>query len=569
MTYARTILHVIGSLLSIVLLVNLAAASAPTTAPAKGDLAAVSQLIEALSNADSTVRETATQKLEQLGLTARPALVKAIRSNNPEQRSRAAAVLMKLPWYVPGDPPEVRRYLGEYGKFEVERRKMLVVDLYKKQRARSIDALLRLLVEEPSDEVRWQIVSVLVREDEEELSRKLRGMDLGSDDPPVLRLAAQAWYYLDKPKALEMCRRALEADALNPSSDLALRINPPGQKRPETLERQLDFCAELLISDAVAEKKFDEAAKWLRRQVPREPADERYALAKLMALHVYFGPLKGVEEDLKTWGAKTDAAPATQGAMARENIFAAMNLSSDERLMAAYFLLENKLLDAAEQEAKAAADLPLLSDEARLGRDIRVNIILGLLYGAKDQDEAAAEALAKAVSVAPGQLWRSEADIWSEIWWRRARAAAKKGDKALVDKHVESLKQYTPTGTDTAIEIVTWLKTNGREKDGRELFERVFLTTREQMDQSDPTSNNDLAWLCARCDERLRDALELARKAVAARPENAAYLDTLAEVNFRLGKSEEAIKLEKKALELRPGDEFMLKQLKRFEGGEK
>jgi tetratricopeptide (TPR) repeat protein len=555
-------------LASAVISIVLVAATGPATAPAKGDDATVSKLIESLSNADSTVRETATKQLEEMGAPARPALVKAIRSNNPEQRSRAAAVLMKLPWYASGDAPEVRRYLSEYGKLEVERRKVLVVDMYRKQRGRAIDALLRLLSEEPSDEVRWQIVALLSREDEEEFYRKLRGMDLGADDPPVLRLAAQAWYYLDKPKALELCRRALEADARNPSSDSALRINDPARRRPEVFERQLDFCAEVLIADAVGEKKFDEAAKWLRRQIPREPADERYALAKLTALHVYFGPLKGVEDDVKTWGAKGDQAPATQPvaapALTREKVLAAMNLSADERLIAAYFLLESKFYDQAEQEAKAAADMPLLSDEARLGRDIRLNIIFGLLYGARDQDEAAADALAKAVSVAPGQLWRSEADLWSEIWWRRARAAAKKGDKALVDKHVESLKQYTPTGTDTAIEIVNWLKSSGREKDGKELFERVFLTTREQMDSNDPTSLNDLAWLCARCEERLNDGLELAQKAVAARPENAAYLDTLAEVNFRLGKREEAVKLESKALELRPGDEFMLKQLERF-----
>ena len=252
-----------------------------------------------------------------------------------------------------------------------------------------------------------------------------------------------------------------------------------------------------------------------------------------------------------------------------------MNLSADERLVGAYFLMEHKYYEQAEQEAKGAAAMPVPLDEARLQRDVRVSIILGLLYGAQNKDEPAAEALAQAVTIAPRAnlgLWRTEADLWAEVYWRRARAADKKGDAPAAAKHVESLRQYTPAASDTAIEIVNWLKASGRVKDGKDLFERVYAASREQIEAtggSDPTAMNDLAWLCARCDERLNEAVELANKAVAAKPENAAYLDTAAEANFKLGKRDEAIKLESKALALRPEDEFMHKQVERFKGEKK
>jgi len=78
---------------------------------------------------------------------------------------------------------------------------------------------------------------------------------------------------------------------------------------------------------------------------------------------------------------------------------------------------------------------------------------------------------------------------------------------------------------------------------------------------------NDLAWLCARVDERLDDAVKLAREAVEAQPENAAFLDTLGEAYFRAGKIDEAIATEQRALDLEPDNTFMKQQIERFRAG--
>jgi predicted Zn-dependent protease len=67
----------------------------------------------------------------------------------------------------------------------------------------------------------------------------------------------------------------------------------------------------------------------------------------------------------------------------------------------------------------------------------------------------------------------------------------------------------------------------------------------------------------------LEQAERNAERAIGAKPENYAYLDTAAEVKFRLGKVEEAIALEERALALKPGDEFIEGQLRRFRAGRK
>jgi tetratricopeptide (TPR) repeat protein len=78
---------------------------------------------------------------------------------------------------------------------------------------------------------------------------------------------------------------------------------------------------------------------------------------------------------------------------------------------------------------------------------------------------------------------------------------------------------------------------------------------------------NNLAWLCARCDERLDEALELSSRAIEEMPQNFAYLDTAAEANFRKGNPAKAVELEEFALTFRPKDTFMIEQLERFRKG--
>ena len=79
---------------------------------------------------------------------------------------------------------------------------------------------------------------------------------------------------------------------------------------------------------------------------------------------------------------------------------------------------------------------------------------------------------------------------------------------------------------------------------------------------------NDLAWLYAQGNKDLDYALELAEQAIAQSPDNSAYLDTKAEILYRLDRTDEAAAIEEKLLADDPSSEYFRSQLERFQGGE-
>ncbi|HMC10602.1 MAG TPA: hypothetical protein VKH44_04905, partial [Pirellulaceae bacterium] len=73
------------------------------------------------------------------------------------------------------------------------------------------------------------------------------------------------------------------------------------------------------------------------------------------------------------------------------------------------------------------------------------------------------------------------------------------------------------------------------------------------------------AWLCAISHRKLDEAQRLAELAVKLDPDQAAYVDTLAEVYFQQGKREAAVELSRRAVELSPNGAEMKRRLKHFE----
>jgi tetratricopeptide (TPR) repeat protein len=116
--------------------------------------------------------------------------------------------------------------------------------------------------------------------------------------------------------------------------------------------------------------------------------------------------------------------------------------------------------------------------------------------------------------------------------------------------------------------MIEWLQQSGRVADAKVMFEKVHIQSSAKLeaapDDEKAGMQNDLAWLCARVGERLDEAVKLATEAVEAQPDNAAFIDTLAEACFRAGKIEEAIAYEQRALEIEPDNTFMKEQIARF-----
>ncbi|MGQ9603942.1 MAG: DUF1028 domain-containing protein [bacterium] len=75
---------------------------------------------------------------------------------------------------------------------------------------------------------------------------------------------------------------------------------------------------------------------------------------------------------------------------------------------------------------------------------------------------------------------------------------------------------------------------------------------------------NNLAWVCATSNIFLEESLKAAERAVLLMPDAPHILDTLAEVQFRLGMVEESVSTIKKAMELDPESQYYRDQLHRF-----
>lgn len=153
--------------------------------------------------------------------------------------------------------------------------------------------------------------------------------------------------------------------------------------------------------------------------------------------------------------------------------------------------------------------------------------------------------------------------LWGEIYWHYLRAAVSRSDQKEINRRMEQLLGTKPTDTDIAIDVVPLLRKMGRTNDADLLFGWSYDSARRDLDASpnDPEKLNEVAWLCAKCDRRLPEARAWAEKAVSLAPNDAAIIDTLAEVYSHLGRADLAAVTEAKALTFQPGDPYMTRQL--------
>ncbi len=124
--------------------------------------------------------------------------------------------------------------------------------------------------------------------------------------------------------------------------------------------------------------------------------------------------------------------------------------------------------------------------------------------------------------------------------------------QGLVQAHIRFAKRFMANGDEAAAQIE-----NERVAD-------LLLRTLDR-DETDAGTLNALAWFTATHDIHLEQALEAAERAVKLEPGDSNILDTLAEVQFRLGRTTKAIGTIKRALELSPGDVYLTSQKERFE----
>ena len=90
---------------------------------------------------------------------------------------------------------------------------------------------------------------------------------------------------------------------------------------------------------------------------------------------------------------------------------------------------------------------------------------------------------------------------------------------------------------------------------------------RESPDE--PTAYNQFAWLIGNTEGDYQEAVRMSKKSLELRPDAAAYLDTLGRAYFAAGDLPNAIRSQRAALEREPGSGQMQRQLQEFLDAEK
>lgn len=539
----------------------------------------VAGLIQSLRDPDPVHRKQAGDELRRLGSAARQALVSAARSEDASISASAGEILLALPWFHNDDPPVVRQSLLRYGQSDPAARVEAVHRLattYPRPLASRI--LMRLLLEDPSEDVCWRIVSLLRQMMDSPAHEALRAIDASQTRASVLTLAARASFHTDRRRARALLQRAIEIESQAPTMDGG----------------EFDFAFDALCGAAINAGAFDQAARLRRLQSSRggavaESAD--HAVYQLFALHARYGPLAGFDGDLPTFGvylgepqvlyaiaAIHDRCGQPVVAHACRQAAEFSSLTSSRRGAVAQFLRQNHFDDPAERELSAI----VRGDEpGTILERIQARFELADMAGKAARDTDAAEQLQAAldtieqsnlqleVTDGAGQRVPFElAMLRARILWRKFRAARAANDPAA-DRLLEQLLVTRAWNMEVLVDLVPYLESISREQDARMMFEAEYrkLQTRLAQDPRRPLLLNELAWLCARSGERPKEAMEFATRAVEAAPGEAGYLDTLAEANFQLANFDEAIRLEEAALDLEPTDPFMLEQLERFKRG--
>ncbi len=132
--------------------------------------------------------------------------------------------------------------------------------------------------------------------------------------------------------------------------------------------------------------------------------------------------------------------------------------------------------------------------------------------------------------------------------------------------HIAKFENLMPAGIEICEHCYPLLVKAGHQAEADAMLERYTTRMLKHLEAwpKDANSHNNLAWMFARCNARLPQALEHATKAVDISERSPTYVDTLAEIEFRMGHVDKAIELARECISIDPRHTHYQKQLQRF-----
>jgi len=148
-----------------------------------------------------------------------------------------------------------------------------------------------------------------------------------------------------------------------------------------------------------------------------------------------------------------------------------------------------------------------------------------------------------------------------------ARAALADGQREIVATEIAQCEKLLPGDINFVLTLVPRLREKNVNDLADQLLDRVLAVHRRTIEEF-PTSAtylNNAAWMAARCQRKLDEALAWSEKAITLAPDEPSYHDTLAEVHFQRGDRDAAVAAAQKAVGLAPQNGFYTTRLKHFQ----
>lgn len=149
----------------------------------------------------------------------------------------------------------------------------------------------------------------------------------------------------------------------------------------------------------------------------------------------------------------------------------------------------------------------------------------------------------------------------------RARALLVAGQAAAMQAELDQCEKLLPGDVRLIVDLTPKLEAAGQKAVADKLFERGIAAHQRVLEEfpESQTFLNNAAWICARAQRQLDEALALAQRALKLAPNEASYHDTLAEIQFQRADREAAVAAARRAVELSPDSKLFAARLAHFQ----
>ncbi len=310
-----------------------------------------------------------------------------------------------------------------------------------------------------------------------------------------------------------------------------------------------DFFGRTHLYDLSAAGRWDEAADFFLKQIDQiselkqDPQPHLYACAAAC---------------LRKAGHADEAA-------AQDALLEKLALGNDALQIANGYAYGDDYKRAADWWARAARQVDPGSSNFAAALQLHCDMLLeqGNWKEAASVSEVTAQMSAAVNASSSSPLFALRFRLQSDL----GRALANlKNDRADSISILENCHRMFPSDGSLADYFFPAIRKMGLIKEHDEWFkiswERISAVV-AQYPESDNTCNT-AGWLASRAQRNLEQAEELQSKALALNPNQSAYLDTMAEVQFAKGHREKAVEWSTRAVNFRPQDTQLRRQHERF-----